>query len=535
MQYQLQSSGLHYPYANMLTKLAYCDVVNVFFAISYTLAFLLFVETSAQEAKLISKYEYKYSFKGPHLVQPDSSVPFWSLQGDTVAADDKIRLVPSIRDKKGLAWCKYAFEKKEWEVEVQVRIEGRGKLGADGLGIWYTSGNGQLGPVYGASDYWNGVGIFLDSFDNNNQLDNPSISVVFNNGTMQYQHDSDGTTQHSGSCKFDFRNKPYPVKIRARYEKRTLSVSFTSGNFPNDEYFQTCTVVENVDLPSNYYFGVSAATGGLADDHDVIKFLTSSLIDTQPAPTPEEAEDEAKKVMEEYGKNMEEFNKMQEEYQKEHPDSEGEKLQSEELYEGTASKELISIFEVQSSLKEELRSVSDMIKELMSQQGRMSESLNSLKEQRPAPPQEGSPPAGADDNAKTYHIDNVLNLQREAYDVVRGIRDELTFVKQIVTAISQQPQGGNQAPSNVVPQVADSYESIQFRETVKNEFNKIADDLGTIIRRQGNAPKPVCPEPEMPSCVSLGVFVVIAVLQVLILIIYQSMRMSKEEAAKKFF
>ena len=28
---------------------------------------------------------------------------------------------------------------------------------------------------------------------------------------------------------------------------------------------------ENVVLPQNGYFGISAATGGLADDHDVLK------------------------------------------------------------------------------------------------------------------------------------------------------------------------------------------------------------------------------------------------------------------------
>ena len=32
-----------------------------------------------------------------------------------------------------------------------------------------------------------------------------------------------------------------------------------------------CIRAENVVLPKNGFFGVSAATGGLADDHDVLK------------------------------------------------------------------------------------------------------------------------------------------------------------------------------------------------------------------------------------------------------------------------
>ena len=45
----------------------------------------------------------------------------------------------------------------------------------------------------------------------------------------------------------------------------------------SDKEFEMCMRVENVVLPKNGYFGVSAATGGLADDHDVLKLSVSSL------------------------------------------------------------------------------------------------------------------------------------------------------------------------------------------------------------------------------------------------------------------
>lgn len=53
----------------------------------------------------------------------------------------------------------------------------------------------------------------------------------------------------------------------------------------NDKDFEMCFRVENVFLPKNGHFGLSAATGGLADDHDVIHFLTSSLHSGDPAQT----------------------------------------------------------------------------------------------------------------------------------------------------------------------------------------------------------------------------------------------------------
>lgn len=36
--------------------------------------------------------------------------------------------------------------------------------------IWFTTAQGLDGPVYGAADNWNGIGIFFDSFDNDGKV-----------------------------------------------------------------------------------------------------------------------------------------------------------------------------------------------------------------------------------------------------------------------------------------------------------------------------------------------------------------------------
>ncbi|CAF4353171.1 unnamed protein product, partial [Adineta steineri] len=41
-----------------------------------------------------------------------------------------------------------------------------GRVGADGMAIWFTDKPGVEGPVFGSNDNWNGLGLFLDSFDN---------------------------------------------------------------------------------------------------------------------------------------------------------------------------------------------------------------------------------------------------------------------------------------------------------------------------------------------------------------------------------
>lgn len=36
--------------------------------------------------------------------------------------------------------------------------------------MWFTAEQGLDGPVYGAADQWNGIGVFFDSFDNDGKV-----------------------------------------------------------------------------------------------------------------------------------------------------------------------------------------------------------------------------------------------------------------------------------------------------------------------------------------------------------------------------
>ncbi len=49
----------------------------------------------------------------------------------------------------------------------------------------------------------------------------------------------------------------------------------------SDDDYELCAKVENLPelswLPKQGYWGVTAATGGLSDDHDVMSFITHSL------------------------------------------------------------------------------------------------------------------------------------------------------------------------------------------------------------------------------------------------------------------
>lgn len=76
----------------------------------------------------------------------------------------------------------------------------------------------------------------------------------------------DGSNQQLASCVRDFRNRPFPVKAKIEYHQRTLTVMIHNGLTNNKDDFELCARVENVELPAEGYFGVSAATGGLAGE-----------------------------------------------------------------------------------------------------------------------------------------------------------------------------------------------------------------------------------------------------------------------------
>lgn len=163
------------------------------------------------------RFEYKYSFKGPYLAQKDATVPFWEYEGNAIASEEMVRITPSLRSKKGSIWSKMKTGFEWWEVELWFRVNGRGRLGADGLALWFTDMKSPEGPVFGAADNWRGLGVFFDSFDNDGKGNNPYIMAMVNDGTKAYDHQSDGSNQQLGGCLRDFRNKPFPVRAKIEY------------------------------------------------------------------------------------------------------------------------------------------------------------------------------------------------------------------------------------------------------------------------------------------------------------------------------
>ncbi|KAM9266411.1 VIP36-like protein isoform 3-T3 [Morus bassanus] len=214
-----------------------------------------------------------------------------------------IRLTPDVQSKQGAVWNRVPCYLRDWEMQVHFKIHGQGKknLNGDGFAIWYTKDRMQPGPVFGSKDNFLGLGVFVDTYPNEEKQQErvfPYISAMVNNGSLTYDHDRDGRPTELGGCTAMVRNLNHDTFLVIRYVKRRLTVSATchgrAGSGATGELrelllsqvlididgkheWRDCIDVPGVRLPRGYYFGTSSVTGDLSDNHDIISLKLYQL------------------------------------------------------------------------------------------------------------------------------------------------------------------------------------------------------------------------------------------------------------------
>ena len=131
--------------------------------------------------------------------------------------------------------------------------------------------------MFGNEELFTGLGIFLDTYANQNGAHNhghPYISAMINNGSLKYDHDRDGTHTELAGCEARFRGAEHETYLLIRYENDVLTVK---TDIEGRNEWKDCFSVQGIQLPTGYFFGASAATGELSDNHDLISVKTFEL------------------------------------------------------------------------------------------------------------------------------------------------------------------------------------------------------------------------------------------------------------------
>jgi hypothetical protein len=139
-----------------------------------------------------------------------------------------------------------------------------------------------------SSDYWNGLGIFFDTYNNDNSGQNPLVVAVFNDGSQSYDAGRDGTNQALGMCHAPYlRNRNQNSFARVTYLNSNLKVEIAFDSKRNGEpNYQSC-IETRVVLGMDKFFGFSAQTGQpivthpptspISDNHDLVSVTTFDL------------------------------------------------------------------------------------------------------------------------------------------------------------------------------------------------------------------------------------------------------------------
>ncbi|KAG7133859.1 L-type lectin-like domain-containing protein like [Verticillium longisporum] len=212
-----------------------------------------------------------YDFGGDTIVRTDSKKEF-----DT--RDRYIRLTSDRPSQSGWLFSRVPLTATNWEIEVEFKISGKGQLYGDGFAFWVTKNRGQMGPVFGAADRFEGLGVFFDTYKNNRPgVVFPYVMAMHGDGQTPYDKDNDGKASELAGCSArGIRNAAVPSRFKLTYfQDKMLKLEL---QYKSEGDWQLCFETRQPPtLPSIAYLGFSAETGELHDNHDIISVSAKNL------------------------------------------------------------------------------------------------------------------------------------------------------------------------------------------------------------------------------------------------------------------
>ncbi|PKI85931.1 hypothetical protein MVES1_000164 [Malassezia vespertilionis] len=210
----------------------------------------------------------------------DSSLQnkYWDFGGDAIVDTNRyIRLTQDRPGEKGWLWSRVPIDANDFEITVEFSINGKSSTShGDGFAVWLTSERATEGPVFGSCNKWHGVGFFFDTYPNTpHRKVFPSISVVENNGALEYNMDIDGKDQEIASCTAQLRR----TNVETRFRITVVRDVYIELAIQNREWnqFTTCMRIPYIEL-ERPYLGFSASTGHTSDNHNIVSVWTNALV-----------------------------------------------------------------------------------------------------------------------------------------------------------------------------------------------------------------------------------------------------------------
>ncbi|KAF8608084.1 concanavalin A-like lectin/glucanase [Ceratobasidium sp. AG-I] len=204
-----------------------------------------------------------------------------------VNTNKHIRLTRDKPSQMGWLWSRLPLTAQHYQIDVEFKISGGSShLYGDGLAMWLTNTRAEPGPVFGAVDNFEGLGIFIDTYANSRHAYSfPRVMAMLGDGKTSYDVGTDGSKTELAACSANVRKTDIATKLRLTYFKgEYLNLKLQYKGW--DEWTE-CFTVYDVTLPGSPFLGFSAMTGDVSDAHDLISISTASAILTTVSNTPQ--------------------------------------------------------------------------------------------------------------------------------------------------------------------------------------------------------------------------------------------------------
>ncbi|KAK9451384.1 concanavalin A-like lectin/glucanase domain-containing protein [Limtongia smithiae] len=197
-----------------------------------------------------------------------NTITEWDKLGSVTVEPDRIFLtVPGDKGQSGAIWTRKQNPYTEWTTQVVFRASG-GERAGGGLVIWYTAAK-EAGPIYGARDFWDGLAIMIDSVGNTGG----NVRGHLNDGSIGYAALPNPTKQSFAQCPLRYRNTGTMINVKVTSGPKLLKVEVEG---------RLCFESHEIQLPQNYYLGISAASYDNPDSFEIFTVKTTGRITAAP-------------------------------------------------------------------------------------------------------------------------------------------------------------------------------------------------------------------------------------------------------------
>ena len=246
----------------------------------------MILTTSLAYGQIAHSSDYGYEYARSHsLYAPytelELSSKYWDFGQDAVVfTQSGVRLTPDMQSRRGWLWSKEMIS-GSFEVDVEFKMHGENKgLAGDGMAFWMVEDKYENGEALGFKTAWNGIGVILDTYNNgkNNDIFRPHyVQAVYNDRSKYYNKNTDGVEMTIGGCSKPLRNMDKATRMRVTYIENQKIQLFMNKDAWADWELCFEKDLSTMKMPKELYFGFTAETGGLTDNHDIVAINTNKI------------------------------------------------------------------------------------------------------------------------------------------------------------------------------------------------------------------------------------------------------------------